>query len=273
MAVKFRASAVGKLMVGGESITEAQLARLKELDTRKYDAEAKPLTAKMQQELEELIQKRDAEFKFGATAMGFIRDCWLRNQYGYEEPLVTSEMLKGILCEDQAIGILDRQIPVEGAFRYKNSDQFEDEHFTGSPDIVLNEDWIEDIKCSWTLRTFIETQKPDPLYYAQGQVYMALTGRKYFRLAHVLLETPQELVDEERKRFYFRFNGDEQNPHYIRAVEAVENMHYACRNVPESNRVKTFVINRNDQFIGTLRSRVEIARKVYSLMTLGDNNE
>jgi hypothetical protein len=93
--VKFRASSVGNLLVGGNAITDKQLARLEELQSRRDNPDAKPLTANMQQELEELIAKRDAEFEFGATAMSYIRDCWMRNTFGYDEPLVSNEILKG----------------------------------------------------------------------------------------------------------------------------------------------------------------------------------
>lgn len=266
MSVKFRASSVGNLLVGGNAITDKQLAKLDELQARKDDPNAKPLTANMQAELDDLIAKRDGEFKFGATAMSYIRDCWLRNVYGYDEPIVTNEMLKGILCEDEAIGVLTRQIA--GGFRVKNDEQFEDKDFTGEPDVLLGDDWVEDIKCSWTLRTFVETQRADPLYYTQGQVYLALTGRRFFRLAHVLVDTPFEIVEEERKRFYFRFNCDEDNPYYKKAIAQVNAMHNASRKVPESQRIKVFEFTRSDNHIATLRERVQLARRIYASMTL-----
>lgn len=280
MTVKFRASSVGQLLVGGNAITDKQLEKLAELEARKRDSAvigedgkpvAKPLTATMQQELDDLIAKRDSEFQFGTTATNYIRDCWLRNTYDYDEPVVTNEILKGLLCEDDAIDVLSRVIP--GDFRYKNQETFEDDHFTGTPDIILNQEWVEDIKSSWTLRTFFETTKPDPLYYAQGQVYLALTGRKRFRVAHVLVDTPFEIVEEECKRFYFRFNCDESNPHYLSAVAKVRKMHAATQLVPECDRVKCFEFYRDDRFIDTLRSRVETARKVYETLSIRGNHE
>lgn len=270
MSVKFRASSVGNLLVGGNAITDKQLARLEELLARK-NVGTKPLTANMQQELDELIAKRDGEFKFGQTAMSYIRECWLRNTYGYDEPVVTNEMLKGILCEDEAIGVLTRQ--VAGGFRVKNDERFVDAWFEGEPDVLLGADWVEDVKCSLTLRTFVETQRADPLYYTQGQVYLSLTGRKYFRLAHVLVDTPFEIVEEERKRFFFRFNCDEENEHYKKAIKQVNAMHNAARKIPEEQRIKVFEFVRNDAHIATLRERVELARRVYAEMTLGGDRE
>jgi len=273
--VKFRASSVGSLLVGGNAITDKQLERLKELEARKLNSTligndgkplAKPLTVGMEMELDELIAKRDAGFEFGATAMSYIRDCWLKNTYSYEEPVVTNEILKGLMCEDEAINLIDRLFP--GGFRVKNGDRWEDDHFIGTPDII-GDDWVEDVKCSYTIRTFFEVRKYNPLYYTQGQVYMALTGRKFFRLAYVLLDTPMEIVEEEKKKFYFRFNCDEENPHYLEAIAKVEAMHGASKLVPEKQRVKVYEFRRDDEHLALLRSRVEQARDIYASITLG----
>lgn len=266
--VKFRASAVGNLLVGGNSITDKQLAKLDELQARKDNLDAKPLTNNMQVELDELIAKRDGDFEFGATAMSYIREVWMRNVFGYDEPLVSNEILKGLLCEDEIIGVMTRQI--NGGFRVKNDEQFENEYFTGTPDVVLD-DAVEDAKASWTLRTFIETRRPDPLYYCQGQVYMALTGRKKFRLCHVLVDSPKELVDEEKKRLYFRFNCDEENPIYLELIKKVENMHMIEHKIQESQRVKIFEFDINHEYLDTLRLRVKQARVVYASLTLSND--
>lgn len=263
--LKFRASSVGNLLVGGNAITDKQREKLDELQARKNDPNAKPLTDKMEQELQELIAKRDSDFEFGATAMSYIRECWMRNEYGYDEPLVSNEILKGLMCEDEVIGVITRQI--HGGFRVKNDDQFENEWFTGCPDILIPE-YVEDAKASWTLRTFIETRRPDPLYYAQGQVYMALTGRKKFRLCHVLVDTPMELIEEEKKRLYFRFNCDEDNAIYKELIKKVDSMHKISHKIPEQDRIKVFEFDRNDTYLETLKLRVQQARVVYANLSL-----
>ena len=58
---KFRASSVGALLVGGNAISDKQRQRLRELLDRSNDPDAKPLTAKMQADLDDLIAKRDAD--------------------------------------------------------------------------------------------------------------------------------------------------------------------------------------------------------------------
>jgi len=263
--IKFRASSVGNLLVGGNQITETQRDRLQTLLDRQNDPDAKPLTDKMQIEVVDLIDKRDADFEFGATALSYIRECWLRNEYGYDEPVVTSEMIKGLMCEDDAIGVLTRQVP--GPWRVKNEEWWENEWFTGTPDVVLD-DAIEDVKCSWTIKTFFDVQHPSALYYAQLQAYMSLTGRNHSRLVHVLVDTPEEIVLEEQKRFYFRFNCSEENPHYQECIRKVEAMHAASRLLPEEDRIKVFTIERDEPYLMKLTKRVELAQKVYESLTI-----
>ena len=270
MTVKFSAHSVGQLLVGRNSITDKQRDRLNELLARYNDPEGKPLTAKMMAEMDDLKAKRDQQFEFGATALSYIRDVWLANEHNYSEPVVTNEMLKGFLSEDEAIGVLTRQ--VEGPYRVKNEQQFEDEHFIGTPDVIIP-DAVEDVKCSWTLRTFMEVQHPSALYYAQGQVYMALVGRDKFRLCHVLVPTPSEIVTEERKRFFFRFNCDEEDDRLQECYRKVDAMHN-IDGIPEEQRIKVFEIERNDTYLMKLRKRVELAREIYRTLTLtGGTNE
>jgi len=266
MSVKFRASSVGNLLIGGNEITDRQRQKLKELAERKANPDAKPLTAKMELELSDLIAKRDAPYEFGTTALSYIRDCWLRNEYGYDEPIITNEILKGLMCEDEAIGVLTRQVP--GPFRTKNEEDWENEWFTGTPDVVLS-DAVEDVKCSWTLKTFVDVQHPSALYYAQGQVYMDLVGVDTFRLCHVLLDTPAEIVLEEKKRYFFRFNCDEDNPHYLECCRKVDAMHQASRLIPEAQRIKVFEFAKDELYLARLRKRVEQAREIYDNLTIG----
>src|SRR5690606_1708726 len=54
-----RSSQLGNIMTNLESITEKHIEKLKELQDRKNDKSAKPLTANMEAELKELIAKRD----------------------------------------------------------------------------------------------------------------------------------------------------------------------------------------------------------------------
>ena len=265
--LRIRASEAGKLMIGGNEISAAQLKRLDELEARKNDPAAKSLTDKMEEERLMLIARRDAPFELGATAKSLIRDIWLRREFGYDEPIMTPQLFKGLLCEQDSIGVVSRQLPAT-EFRVKNMNAFRDEFFTGNPDIILkSEDTVEDLKTSWTVKTFVEATVPEE-YYEQGQVYMHLTGMKHFRLIYVLVDTPAELVLEEHKRFFFKFGADDENPHYIEACEKLDRMHYPSRFIPEEKRIKVFSFDYDPEYIAELARRVIVAREYYATLKL-----
>lgn len=115
---------------------------------------------------------------------------WLASQiYGVEKQIKSKYLDKGIQMEDEAISFAVKMLDVQ--FALKNEQRFEDEYFTGEPDIILN-DIIIDIKNSWDCFTFplFETEIPNSDYTYQLQVYMHLTGKRKATLVYVLLDTP-----------------------------------------------------------------------------------
>lgn len=268
--MKIRASEAGKLMTGGNAITTKQLDRLGYLEARLLEPGGKPLTENMEKELIELIQKRDAPFELGGTAKSLVRDIWLRQEFGYEEPVMTPQLQKGLLCEQDSLRLVTQLLP-SGEFRIKNRETYYDDDLTGTPDVVLKSDKIiEDVKTSWTVKTFWEANL-DPLYYAQGQVYMELLGFKRFRLIYCLVDTPAELVLEEHKRFFFKFGADDENPEYLNACEKLDRMHYPSRVIPAGKRLKFFEFNHDPEFIAELRKRIKVAREYYDTLSLANS--
>lgn len=268
--LKIRASKAGLLMTDapGVGLTENQAQRLEELLSRKKNPLGKPLTANMEKDLASLIEKRDAPFELSQTAKSYIVSLWLRLEYGYQEPVVTNELLKGNLCEQDSIELVSDLIPAS-QFRVKNREHYEDEYFTGTPDVILNKDGvIEDLKSSWTLRTFFES-KPDKLYEGQAQVYMHLTGIPQYRLIYALVDTPDEIIIQEMKRYYFKFGRDEGNPEYERICNQLEAMH-KVGHIPAEDRIKVFNYHYDPAYIEELIFRVKEARKFYGTLTLVD---
>jgi len=262
--LKIRASAVGVLMTGGTGITAKQLSRLADLEARK-NGMGKPLTANMEAELSDLIEKRDTPPQLGQSAKSYIESVFLQNEYGYREPVVTDVLLKGNMCEQDGIALISDVLPCN-EFRSKCKRYFEDDFFTGNPDILLK-DVIEDIKNAWSLKTFFQVKELDPLYYAQGQVYMHLSGRRLFRVHHCLVNTPIELIHAEQKRYFWKYGGDENNKHFKEAVKQIDANH-TFDHIPKQDRVKTFEFEYNEPFIEELKGKVMLARQYYSTLKL-----
>lgn len=123
------------------------------------------------------------------------------NIYGYRKEIKSKYLEKGTVLEDIAI---DKAIEwLDLPFVIKNEKSFEDEFFTGTPDLILENEVI-DIKCSYDCFTFplFEEELPTDDYYYQLQVYMHLTGKKKGRVVYVLLNTPEEIAPWEEEKDY-----------------------------------------------------------------------
>jgi len=201
--------------------------------------------------------------KLGQTAKSYIEEIWLNNNFGYKEEVMTDEMLKGLICEQDSMELVQQVLG--GDFRVKNRKNFKNDYLTGTPDIVLT-DSIEDLKTSFTVKTFFNSEL-NSLYYWQGQVYMELTGKKYFRLIYCLVNTPKEIILDLEKRVYYKFSCDEDNPHYKLWVEQIRKNHN-FDNIPAKNRIKVFEFVYNPEDIEKMYRKIDKAREYYKSLTL-----
>lgn len=154
-----------------------------------------------------MTNPRKKEDLISKTTQSYVEE-WLKSQiYGYDKEINSKYIDKGNMLEgyaiDQVIDWLDLQMVV------KNEDTFEDEFFTGTPDILLPDEVI-DIKNSWDCFTFplFEDEIPTPGYYYQLQVYMHLTKRKKARLVYCLLDTPEDIAPYEPERNYEKLDKE-----------------------------------------------------------------
>jgi hypothetical protein len=230
--------------------------------------EYKPLTDRMIVELDELQSKIDAPFEFGATAKSYIFDCWLKYMYQYSPPVVTKEMLKGLMTEQESLRKTSELFAHEG-FRTNNKERFKNEFFTGEPDVIINSlSIVEDNKASWDLRTFTRAAL-DPIYFGQIQSYLDLkefrngTGR----LIYCLNNTPDQLVRDEVKRVFWKFGEDLENKDFIKAEQRIEVAHN-YDHIPLHEKVKVFEFGYDGEYMEELKKRVVLARGVMDTLTL-----
>lgn len=253
-----------RLIEKGPSATEKQLAKVQYLKAKKSGPK---LTTNQMETFEKLKAKKAAPFELSQTAKGIVDDAFLREVYGYDDPVNTNEMLKGILCEQDSLGLVSKLVP-SNTFRSKNVQQYSDKFKKGTPDVQpLHEGVVEDVKTSWDIRTFFAVKAYPATYYAQGQVYMDLTGVDRFRLHYCLVATPEEIIQELEKKFFFRFGCDDENKHYLEACGKIRRNH-TVDHIPAELRLKTFEFERNDSFIKELHYRVKHAREYLSGLSL-----
>lgn len=264
--LRFRASSAGQLLIGAPKITPNQRAKISTLKEKLSNG----ITDSQLIELGGLLDKKKQvdKPKLGKGAISYVRSLVLRHEYGYDEPIYTKEMIKGLECEPLAIALVNKVFPVEGVFRIKNKESFrEDEYFTGTPDLITLSipDVVEEIKNCWTMKQFFdkkEQERISKLYYTQGQVYMYLTGRKKFVIYFCMVSTPDHLIMEEEKSYYFKFGCDEENEDYIDACKKIRAMH-EVDHIEPSKRVVKFEYEYDEDYIDTLKKFVHLGRKEY----------
>lgn len=143
---------------------------------------------------------RDKKELLSETTKSYVQE-WLKESiYGVRKEIKNKYLSKGLKLEDEAI---DKAIEwLDLPFTLKNETFFEDDFFTGTPDLIVNET-VYDIKCSWDCFTFplFDKEISTKDYYYQLQVYMHLTGCKKAVLTYVLLNTPEELTYEEKHNY------------------------------------------------------------------------
>ena len=121
------------------------------------------------------------------TTKSYLKEWLIEQKYGYKNELNNKYVYRGLADEDEAINKAIELLDLP--FVLKNEYRFENDFFTGTPDLIID-DCVFDIKCSWSCFTFpiLENDLPNKDYLYQLQVYMALTGLKKAKLVYVLLD-------------------------------------------------------------------------------------
>jgi hypothetical protein len=225
-----------------------------------------------------MSEPRDKKAKeaglLGETAKTLVSSMWLENNYGYKKIVYTEPMLKGLLNEQDSFALVQKVL--KGEFRKKNTERKNNGLIIGTPDCVLQkEDVIEDVKSCWDIETFFNSgdkeqySKSDinKIYYNQGLGYMKLFNKNHYRLIYCLTKTPESLILEEKKRWFFKFGCDEENPHYIEACDQID-VNHNIEHIPLNDRIKVFDFDFSPEDYAKIESQCYKAREYYKTLYL-----
>jgi hypothetical protein len=204
MNILFRASAVGRLMTEPRSKSEGPLSQ-------------------------------------GAKTA--IRDIAAQHILGVEFETSSREMEKGIDCEPDSIGLLNR---VRGLALAKNTERFSDGYLTGECDLydpARHEGY--DLKTAWSAATFPILAddiggSQRSLYEWQCRAYMALWDAPRWHVAYALVNTPEHLIGYEPPSLHF------------------------FDHIPEHMRLTVWTIERDAAKEAAMREKVKQARDYYA---------
>jgi len=193
------------------------------------------------------------------TAKTFIEDLFREKEYGIYKDISSRYTDKGIQMEDEAIQLAGNVLGWDLNVN-KNEERLKNEWITGIPDINT-ETLLADIKCSWSGSTFpfFDTELPNKDYFWQLQGYMMLTGHLQAELVYCLMNTPQQIVEDEVRRTHWKLNLIEEN---LDVRDAIQNQHN-YDHIPDILRIKRFIVEGSIESENKIKEKVEQANEYY----------
>lgn len=248
---KFRCSSLGKLMVGAKvGLTKTQA---EELRTLRDKLSANKITDKQLITLGQLIEKEKAEPTLSATTQSYLKEIHAREVFGKSKELQSRYLDKGIMAEEYGITLYSE---VTNSLFIKNKERKTNDYFSGECDNAQGK--IRDIKCSWDLDTFplhqdkLENQD----YYWQLQGYMDLWHLTKAELIYCLVDTPDVLIEDEKRKMLYRISAMELPKELEEEIE--NTMRFT--DIPQSLRVKVYQVDYDPVGLATLRSQIHLSR-------------
>ena len=223
----FRCSSLHKILAGTIGLPDGLYNKMLMYEKRKFDAGInlqKPLTEKMEEELQELQERHNAK-ELPTTMKKAIRDMWRQRTFRRDFIFTNKYIQKGIEQEERAITLFQdyhKKVLNKPVLITKNKERFSNKWITGEPDVKIgkskNNKWVSgvDTKCVWSLETL--PYKDDELsinYEAQNQGYMWLTGAKEWVTASVLVNATEHQLNNEKNKWYYAYNSpSEKDPFF-----------------------------------------------------------
>jgi hypothetical protein len=194
-----------------------------------------------------------------ATTKTYIKELVLEHKYGIKKEINSRYLDKGNQVEDMAIELAEQALDL--GFVFKNELYFENDHLTGTPDIITDT-LIVDVKSSWNGTTFpmFEDELPNKDYYWQLQGYMDLTGKHNAIVAYCLVDTPEDIVLDEIRRVAWAKKELEPSEETEQDVRS----QHEFSHIPKDKRVKAFLVEKDEHAIWQIKERVEQCREYYT---------
>lgn len=211
------------------------------------------------------VNKSDKETgNLSEGAKAHLIDVYISNKFGRQTDISNKYIEKGLMVEEDSITLFSR---VKKTFFQKNEIHLHNEFIKGTPDLytgleISAAESIIDLKSSWDIYTFFRVLSKDinSIYYWQLQGYMALTGAKKALLAYCLINTPEPMIEEEKRRLFYKMNVvTTESPVYVEACKELEKA-MIYDDIPIHQRLIEFEVKRNVEDINRIYKKVEKAR-------------
>jgi hypothetical protein len=213
----------------------------------------------LQRKIADALKKDIENVELSEGCKTHLMDVWIANEFGRTSKDIRSKYIeKGIQMEDSGIiayGIVKGWIPEKSTIR-------KDDGFIMGEIDYEKRDTIYDNKCSWDIWTFyrnvkyLDNPRGNP-YYPNMQGYMRLWNKPKSKVVYTLLDTPEKLIENEKKRIAYDFTGSEQMLEEALA-EVEKNLKYS--DIPINRRIIEINIDRDDEYIENIPLVVKACR-------------
>jgi|32_taG_2_1085360.scaffolds.fasta_scaffold08249_5 hypothetical protein len=223
------------------------------------------MTKKIYKERASMIGKimtnpRSKSQKYSDTMKKRVQEKILEDQFNVKSEFWSRYTEKGIQVEDESILMFGR---ITGRFGCdKNEKSFENDYFTGTPDIIIQkESLVVDIKSSWSASSFPFFNDDDDIpskdYIYQLHAYMDLTGMDNALLAYCLVDTPEEIIQDEIRRRAWKDKILDVTEEYEDQVRSQMSFDH----IPEEMRLRIFKVDKDEDLIHMMKERVVLCNE------------
>ena len=208
-----------------------------------------------------MTNSRSKSDPLSQTAKTYLKEIHKESVFKRRNDIKSKYLDKGIQVEEQSITLYSQ---VSNTLFIKNKKRFNNEFITGEPD--NKQGIVRDIKSSWSFETFplYDTKIPSNLYYWQLMGYMALTELKSAELIYCLVDTPEMIIEDEKRRTTWKLGMIELPKDLEKEID--EKMRYS--DIPKELRVKVFKLDYDHKSIEKLYERISLCRKYLNDLSL-----
>ena len=257
---RIRCSAIGSIMTDprGKSVAE----KITEIEASIVEKSAKlevtKPTLKTYQNILDSIRKLETSRELllplidapnlSQTCISFLEKWVSEKVYKRRVEFTSKQTNKGNIVEEDAIIYASGHVGEMG-LSSKNEQRFNSDFLHGEPD-VISEDYVFDLKSSWSHDTFplYATELPESDYEWQVLGYMALTGKKKGRVIFALMSMPEEMIMKEaRWKLGYEYTEDQYQ-------EFADQFRYD--DLPPYLRIKEFEVEYSEEKIEAIKKRV-----------------
>ncbi len=192
------------------------------------------------------------------TTKSYLSEVFILHKYGRKKDIQNRFTIKGLMVEEDSLTLYSR---FKKEIFMKNEERFFNDFICGTPDLVEKNEVI-DIKSSYDIFTFFKSKESlNKDYKWQLMAYMALTGKPSSTLAYCLINTPDILIQDEKRRLGYKMGIiDDVNPDYVDGCEQLDKL-MIYDDIQLEERIHEVKIEKKDREIESIYSRVEECRE------------